>query len=44
MKHTYAELSLDHRVLMDIVEKAVKPAIHREVVGYAKSHHAISLQ
>lgn len=40
----YAELSLDHRVLKDIVEKAVKPAIRRALVDYSKLTHSISLR
>ena len=30
LKQMYAELSLDHKLLKDIVEKSVKPAIRRE--------------
>nr|WP_229821762.1 IS3 family transposase [Photobacterium aphoticum] len=45
LKQMFAELSLDHKILKDIVEKKpVKPAIRRELVDYAKYSHCISLR
>jgi putative transposase len=45
LKHMYADLSLDHKILKDIVEKkAVKAAIRRELVDYAKASFRVSLR
>ncbi len=45
LKQMYAELSLDHRVLKDVVEKkAVKPAVRRELVDYAREAHGVSIR
>ncbi|MFQ2430518.1 hypothetical protein ACK31J_17505 [Aeromonas caviae] len=32
----FTELSLEHRILKNIVEKVVKPAIRRELVEYGR--------
>ena len=41
----YAELCLDHKILKDIVkERAVKPAIRRELVDYAREAQSASLR
>ena len=40
----YADLSLDHKILKDIVKKAVKPAARRERVDYAKTAYPVSLR
>ncbi|HEX7762551.1 MAG TPA: IS3 family transposase [Cellvibrio sp.] len=45
LKQMYAELSLDHKILKDIVgKKAVKPAVRRELADYAVTTHAVSLR
>ncbi|MCP0913331.1 MULTISPECIES: IS3 family transposase [Legionella] len=45
LKQMYAELSLDHKILKDIVgKKAVKPAVRRELADYAVNTHAVSLR
>ena len=41
----YAELSLDHKVLKDVVEKkAVKPMVRRQLVDYARETHQIRVR
>ncbi|WP_373332800.1 IS3 family transposase [Vibrio porteresiae] len=45
LKSMFAELSLEHRILKDIIEKKpVKPAIRREFVDYARRVHKVSLR
>ncbi|HFF3079714.1 TPA: IS3 family transposase, partial [Legionella pneumophila] len=45
LKQMYAELSLDHKILKDIVgKKAVKPTVRRELVDYAVNAHTVSLR
>ncbi|WP_411202392.1 IS3 family transposase [Vibrio vulnificus] len=45
LKAMFAELSLEHRILKDIVEKKpVKPAIRRELVEYARQRHNASVR
>ncbi|UYF99505.1 IS3 family transposase [Halomonas sp. GD1P12] len=45
LKQRYAELSLDHKLLKDVIEKkAVKPAVRREWVDYLKQAHGVSIR
>ena len=45
LKQMYAELSLDHKILMDVAEnKAVKPAIRCDLVDYVRSEHQVSIR
>ncbi|CAM3034982.1 hypothetical protein VINE108274_14545 [Vibrio neptunius] len=44
LKQTFADLSLEHRIVKDILEKAVKPAVKREPVDYARKHYQVSLR
>ncbi|WP_371826049.1 IS3 family transposase [Photobacterium sp. GJ3] len=45
LKSMSADLSLEHRILKDIIEKKpVKPAIRRELVDYARKEHGVSLR
>ena len=43
LKQRYAELSLDHKMLKGIVIQAVKPAVRRALVDYAKTAYPVSL-
>ena len=40
----FADLSLECRALKDVIEKALKPAIKRELVSYLTTQFAISLR
>ncbi len=46
LKQMYAELSLDHNLLKDVIEKkkAVTPAVRRERVNYLKQTHGVSFR
>nr|WP_299244172.1 IS3 family transposase [uncultured Halomonas sp.] len=45
LKQMYAELSLDHKLLKDVIgKKAVKPAVRQELVDYLKQTHGVSLR
>ena len=39
----YAALSLDHKILKDIVKK-IKPAVRRELVDFAKTAYPVNLR
>ncbi|MCW8194509.1 IS3 family transposase [Proteobacteria bacterium 005FR1] len=45
LKAMYAELSMEYRIVKDIVgKKAIKPAIRRQLVDYAREEHGASLR
>ncbi|MEJ1471472.1 MAG: IS3 family transposase [Candidatus Sedimenticola sp. (ex Thyasira tokunagai)] len=45
LKQMYADLSLEHHVLKDIIgKKALKPATRRELVDYAIQEHGVSIR
>ncbi|XOV87019.1 MAG: IS3 family transposase [Pseudomonadota bacterium] len=45
LKQMYAELSLDHKILKDVIgKKAVKPAIRRDLVNYVRAEHEVSIR
>ncbi len=44
LKQMFADLSLECRVLKDVIEKALKPAIKRELVSYLKAQFAMSIR
>jgi putative transposase len=43
IKKMFADLSLECRVLKDVIEKALKPAIKRELVGYLTTQFTMSV-
>ncbi len=44
LKQMFADLSLECRALKDVIEKALKPAIKRELVSYLTAQFAMSLR
>lgn len=43
LKQTFADLNLENRALKDVIEKALKPAIKRELVRYLKEMFSMSI-
>ncbi len=43
IKHMFADLSLECRALKDVIEKALKPAMKRELVSYLTVKFSMSL-
>jgi hypothetical protein len=39
----YAELSLNHKLLKNVIEKAVSPAVRREVVEHLMQVHGVKV-
>jgi len=44
LKSMFADLSLEHPILKDIVKKSSKPAIRRQLVDHARQAHGASLR
>ena len=44
LKQMFADLSPECRALKDVIEKALKPAIKRELVSYLTAQFAMSLR
>lgn len=42
LKQLVADLSLDKRILQDVLSKSLRPALQREIVRYVQSSHAVS--
>lgn len=40
----FVDLSLKHRIVKDVLEKAAKPALKRELVDYARKQLQVSLR
>lgn len=38
------DLSLEHRIVKDILEKAIRPAVKRELVDYVCKQYQVSLR
>lgn len=43
-KQMFADLSLDHRNVIDILKKTVSPAVKYELVDYVGKHYQVSLR
>lgn len=44
LKQMFANLSLEYRTLKNVIEKALKPAIKRELVSYLTAQFAMSIR
>lgn len=42
LKQMFADLSLNHEELNDVVEKNFRPAVKRELVDYARDTHYLA--
>lgn len=44
LKQMYADLSLENRVLKDVIEKTLRPTEKRELIDFAKQAHGLSVR